>query len=447
MKTYQDLVAVGEDESKRIEFVKEVIAQHKGSKDYKDAEIAEAYFAGENVTIVNYAKFLYDAFGRKVLDIWSPNHKIACHYYRYLVVQLALFLTGNGVSFGETATKEKLGADFDVNLVELLLDALNDRVSFAFVDKDKVVPFTVREFAPLYDEDTGALMAGVRWWQLDNEKPLRCTLYEKDGYTDYKQPKGEDLQVMNQKRKYIEVVATSEVSGEEIVDGMNYPTFPIVPLYNYGKRSELDGNREAIDALDLMVSQLINNVDAGEAVYWLFRNSGGMDQAELNEYIQTLKTSHAAAVDGEGDITAHSPDVKFQASHEAIEQLRRQIFDNQMGLDVRNIAGGAATATQIKAAYEPLNTKADLLEMQLTKFVRGILAVLGIDDKPTFTRSYIVNQSEAVQTIVQAGTELPQEYKTRKILEILGDIDKADEALQQLTAEDASRFTNTVPEV
>lgn len=447
MKTYQDLVAVGEDESKRIEFVKEVIAQHKNSKDYKDAEIAESYFAGENITIVNYEKFLHDAFGRKVLDIWSPNHKIACHYYRYLVVQLALFLTGNGVSFAETATKDRLGTDFDVTLVELLLDALNDRVSFAFVDKDKVVPFTVREFAPLYDEDTGALRAGVRWWQLDNEKPLRCTLYEEDGYTDYKQPKGEDLQLLRPKRKYIEVVATSEVSGEEIVDGMNYPTFPIVPLYNYGKRSELDGNREAIDAFDLMVSQLINNVDAGEAVYWLFKNSGGMDQAELNEYIQTLKTSHVAAVDSEGDITAHSPDVKFQASHEAIEQLRRQIFDSQMGLDVRNIAGGAATATQIKAAYEPLNTKADLLEMQLVKFVRGILAVLGIDDKPTFTRSYIINQSEAVQTIVTAGAELPQEYKTRKILEILGDIDKADEALEQLTAEDANRFTDTVPEV
>lgn len=447
MKTYQDLVAVGEDESKRIEFVKEVIAQHRNSKDYKDAEIAEAYFDGENVTIVNYEKFLYDAFGRKVLDVWSPNHKIACHYYRYLVVQLALFLTGNGVSFAEAATKEKLGADFDVTLVELLLDALNDRVSFAFVDKDKVVPFTVRELAPLYDEDTGALRAGVRWWQLDNEKPLRCTLYEEDGYTDYKQPKGEDLQLLRPKRKYIEVVATSEVSGEEIVDGMNYPTFPIVPLYNYGKRSELDGNREAIDALDLMVSQLVNNVDAGEAVYWLFKNSGGMDQAELNQYIQTLKTSHAAAVDGEGDISAHSPDVKFQASHEAIEQLRRQIFDNQMGLDVRNIAGGAATATQIKAAYEPLNTKADLLEMQLNKFVRGILAVLGIDDKPTFTRSYIINQNEAVQTIVTAGSDLPQEYKTRKILEILGDIDKADEALEQLTAEDANRFPTTVPEV
>ena len=447
MKTYQDLVAVGEDESKRIEFVKEVIAQHRNSKDYKDAEIAESYFEGENVTIVNYEKFLYDAFGRKVLDIWSPNHKIACHYYRYLVVQLALFLTGNGVSFGETNTKEKLGADFDVTLVELLLDALNDRVSFAFVDKDKVVPFTVREFAPLQDEDTGALRAGVRWWQLDNEKPLRCTLYEEDGYTDYRQPKGENLQLLRPKRKYIEVVATSEVSGEEIVDGMNYPTFPIVPLYNYGKRSELDGNREAIDALDLMVSQLINNVDAGEAVYWLFKNAGGMDQKELNQYIQTLKTSHAAAVEGDGDIMAHSPDVKFQASHEAIEQLRRQIFDNQMGLDVRNIAGGAATATQIKAAYEPLNTKADLLEMQLNKFVCGILAVLGIDDKPTFTRSYIINQNEAVQTIVQAGTELPQEYKTRKILEILGDIDKADKVLEQLTAEDANRFTNTVPEV
>ena len=29
IKTYEDLLAVGEDESKRIEFVKEVIAQHK----------------------------------------------------------------------------------------------------------------------------------------------------------------------------------------------------------------------------------------------------------------------------------------------------------------------------------------------------------------------------------------------------------------------------------
>lgn len=441
IKTYQDLQALGQDEKKRMEFVQDVVREHQSSKLYQNAQIAEKYFNGENVTITGYQRFLFDAFGRKVLDVWSPNHQIACQYYRYLVVQLALFLTGNGVSFKEKAVKEKLGTDFDTEIVEIVLNALNHSEAFAFVDNGTVRPYSVLELAPLFDEETGALRAAVRWWQLDADKPLRYTLYEEDGFTDYVKSKGEEIKVMTEKRPYLLTVEKSDAAGETIVDGRNYPTFPIVPLYNAGKRSELDGNREAIDALDLMISQLVNNVDAGEAIYWLFRNSGGMTQEELNQFIQQLKVNHAAAVDSDGDISAHSPQVNFAASHEAITQLRQQIFDNAMGLDVRNIAGGAATATQIKAAYEPLNAKADLLEMQLVKFIHGILAVLGIDDDPTFTRSYIVNQQEAVQTIVTAGSDLPQDYKTRKILEILGDIDRADEVLAMLTAEDANRFS------
>jgi len=100
------------------------------------------------------------------------------------------------------------------------------------------------------------------------------------------------------------------------------------------------------------------------------------------------------------------------------------------------------TATQIRAAYEPLNSKADLVELRVTECINGILSVFGIDDEPTYTRSYIINQNEAVQTIVTAGTELPSEYKTRKILEILGDIDKVDEVLNQITADDMNRFDN-----
>lgn len=418
-----------------------VIADHKTSAVYNAAEIADEYYAGHNVTINNYQKFIRDAYGKAIPDIWSPNHKIACHYYRYLVTQLALYLLGNGVSFADEATKEKLGGDFDENCVKVLIDALNDGVAFAFVNKDHIQPFSVTEFAPLMDEETSAIRAGVRYWRLDEQRPLRATLYEEDGYTEYIQQNGEDMTVLHEKRPYIQVVAKSEATGEEIVDGQNYPTFPIVPLFNTGKRSELDGNRELHDAMDLMLSGLINNVDSGEVIYWLFKNAGGMDQPSLNQAIQLLKTAHAIQVDSEDDITAHSPQVHFEASKEALEQLRRQIFDNHMGLDVRNIAGGAATATQIKAAYEPINTKADLLEMQVVKFIRGVLAVLGIDDKPTFTRSVIVNQQEMIQNIISAGSDLPQEYKTRKILELLGDIDKADEVLAQLTAEDAGRFT------
>ena len=440
IRTYQDLLAVGEDERKRIEFVQDVIRDHKGSKLYSDALTANEYYAGRNVTITNYCKLIHDAFGRAVPDIWSPNHKIACHYYGYLVNQLVLFLLGNGVSFNENSTKEKLGKNFDKICVDLLTAALNNSVAYGFVNNGTVTPFTVLEFAALQDEETSAIRAGVRFWQLADNKPLRATLYEEDGYTDYIQQNGEEMTVLHEKRPYIQIVQTSEATGEQIVDGRNYPTFPIVPLYNAGKRSELDGNRELHDAMDLMLSGLVNNVDGGEIIYWLVKNSGGMDQPSMNQLLQTLRTAHIASVDSEDNITAHSPEVHFEASKEALEQLRRQIFDNQMGLDVRNISGGAATATQIKAAYEPLNTKADLVEFNVTEFIHGVLAVLGIDDEPTYTRSYIVNQQEMVQTIVSAGGDLPQEYKTRKILEVLGDIDRADEVLAQLTAEDANRF-------
>lgn len=441
MKTYQDLLAVGEDEQKRMDFVLSVIADHKSSSAYSNAVVAEAYYSGLNVTISNYQKFIRDAYGKLIADIWSPNHKISCRYYGYLVTQIALFLVGNGISFGNDTTKEKLGgSDFDENVTNLLISALNAGAAFAFVSGDRIVPFKLTEFAPLLDEETSAIRAGVRFWQLDGNKPLRATLYEEDGYTDYIRRKGEDMTVLREKRPYIQIVASSAASGEEIVDGQNYPAFPIVPLYNYGKRSELDGNRELHDAMDLMLSGLVNNVDSGEVIYWLFKNAGGMDQPSLNQAIQLLKTAHVLQVDNDDDVTPHSPEIHFEASKEAIEQLRRQIFDNHMGLDVRGIASGAATATQIKAAYEPLNTKADLVEMQLVKFIRGVLDVLGIDDRPTFTRSMIVNQQEMIQTIVSAGADLPQEYKTRKILEILGDIDRADEVIAMLTAEDANRF-------
>ena len=440
IKTYQDLLEVGEDEKERADFVLAVMNDHKASKAYKDALVAQDYYEGVNTTITNYNKFIRDAFGKEIPDVWSPNHKIACKYYGYLVNQLALFLLGNGVSFNDDKTKERLGKNFDQVCVAILIDALNGGVAYGFANKDKVEHFSIREFAPLLDEETGYLRGGVRFWRLSDSKPLRLTLYEEDGYTEYIQRKGEEMTVLRPKRAYIEKVKTSDATGEISVEGMNYPTFPIVPLYNSNKKNELYGNRELHDAMDVMLSGLVNNVDAGEVVYWLLKNSGGFDQPDMNRFIQTIKTTHVAMVDSEDDVIPHSPVVQFQASEAAIAELRRQIFDNHMGFDAKQVRAGAATATEIRAAYEPLNAKTDLLEFHVTEFINGLLAVFGIDDDPTYTRSYIINQNEAIQTLLAAGTDLPQEYKVKKILEILGDIDRADEVMKMLEAEEAERF-------
>lgn len=448
MKTFQDLQILGEDEKARMDFVIAAMNEHKSSAKVKTAQRAADYFAGLNTTIMNYNKFVYNLYGKAVPDIWSPNHKISCHYYRYFIIQEVLYLLGNGVSFTDNATKDKLGKDFDRKVTQAAIDALNGGETYGFWNNGRVDLLPLFDsvskayFAPLKDEDTGSIRAGIRFWQLADNKPQRYVLYEEDGYTDYIKRKGEDMEVLTEKRPYLQIVEKSEATGEVISDGLNYPGFPIVPLYNFGQKSELEGNQESIDALDLMMSGLVNNIDNAELVYWIIKNAGGMDDLDDQRFVERLKTMHVVHLEGEEEVDAHQVSAPFEASDAAIEKLRSELFDNFMALDVKAISGGANTATQIKASYEPLNSKTDLFELQVTDFINGILTLAGIDDEPTYTRSMIVNKQEEVQNLLTAAEHLSEDYVTRKLLEILGDIDKVDEVMEQKLVDETSRYRN-----
>ena len=112
-----------------------------------------------------------------------------------------------------------------------------------------------------------------------------------------------------------------------------------------------------------------------------------------------------------------------------------------MALDTKLIAGGAVTATQIRAAYEPLNSKTDEFEYCVCDFLDDILFLAGIaDEKPTFTRSMMLNRSEEIQSVVQASTALDGDYVTRKLLTILGDGDMADEMIEKLHNDELGRM-------
>lgn len=434
---------MGENEQERSQFILSAIADHKSSDIYKTAVDAELYYKHLNPTIMRAQKFVYNAMGRAVPDIWSANNKIPCRYYFYFVVQGVQFLLGNGVSFNDDSTQDKLGKNFDRAIQKLATKAVNGGVSYGFWNLDHLEVFGVDEFVPLYDEENGALMAGIRFWQVANDRPLRATLYETDGYTEYIRRRGEEITIMAPKRSYKQIERYSEATGTEIFDGGNYPAFPVIPMFNVNRQSEIVGNRETLDAYDLMASALVNNVDDGNLIYWVLKNCGGMDSADDERFIEQLKMTHVVHADGDGEgasVEAHSVEAPFAANETALARLRSQLFDDFMALDVKNIAGGAATATQIKAAYEPLNSKADLFEGQVTEFIENLLDLVGIEDTPTYTRSLIVNQQEQIQTLLSAGEYLSPEYITRKILEILGDTDKADEVLEQVLAAEVERF-------
>lgn len=442
MKTYQDLLECGNDEQRRMDFVESLITSHKASAAYKKAEEAELYYEGENPTINRYEKILYDLRGRAHADIFSANHKIASSFFGFAVDQEVSYLLGNGVTFSEDATAKKLCSDFEQEIMAAATAALVDGVAFGFWDFEHLRVFSMLEFAPLYDEENGALMAGVRFWQVAPNKPLRATLYELDGITDYYRPESGKMGILKPKRGYKQLIVKSDVGDTEIFDGGNYPNFPIVPLKNGNLcKSAICGKRNTIDALDLVTSNMVNNIDEGNLIYWVLTNCGGMDDLDDAKFIERLKTIHVAHADGDdgASATPHSIEAPYQGTQSAIDTLTKRLYTDFQAFDASAVTAGNQTATAIKASYVPLDLKTDKFEAEVTKFIVEILRIVGIEDKPSYTRNRIINSQEETQTILLGAQYYDDEYITKKLLTINGDIDQYEAMMKRKAAEEIDR--------
>ena len=446
MKTYQDYLRIRDTEADKAKFVLSVIEDHKTSKAYKVAEVANDYARNLNTTTMTYQKWLTDLDGHKYVDQLATVHRSCSNFFDIIITQLNQYLLGNGVSWDVENVEAAVGADFDNRLQEAGEEALTGGVSYGFYDLGRVRVFTVLEFAPLKDEESGAMAAGVRFWRIDHDKPLRATFYEMDGFTEYLWKKNDDpdpdkwTRITDDvyyipKRPYIIGTATSVADGEVVVNGRNYEAFPIVPLYaNKFQQSEIVGLRSKIDAYDFILNGWEDDLDNAQ-LYWIIKSAGGMEDPDLMRFLDRLKTVKAAAPMPGQEVTPYTVEIPVEARERLLERLEKQIYRDAMIMNPDDIASGAATATQIKAAYEPQNVKADRFEYQVIEFINGILRIAGITAKPTFTRSVVVNSQEEVQTVVLAAPYLGEEYCTRKILDILGDGDQAEEVLKAITAD------------
>ena len=415
--------------------------EHKSSAMYKIAFDAEEYDRQRNVTIMSYQKLLYTISGQAVPDNYTANHKVASNFFNRFVTQENQYLLGNGMTLDDQKAKEKLGADFDTRLQKAGRNALVQGVAFGFWNNDHLEVFKLTEFVPLYDEENAALMAGIRFWQVDRDKPLRATLYELDGYTDYIKRNNRSMEVLHEKRTYKQIVRQSEVDGVEILDGENYPGFPIVPLWgNEHRQSELVGLRQSIDCYDLIKSGFANDLDDASMIYWTLNNAGGMDDIDLAKFVERMKTVKAAVIDGDNGTTAeaHTIEVPYMSRVAYLEKLENDMYNDFQALNVAQLSAAQKTATEIRAAYQPLDNKVDKFEYCILDFLQGIFVLAGIEGTPTFQRSRIANQLEETQMVLMAAQYLDDETVLKHLPWLTPE--EVDEILKRRDAEDFNRF-------
>ena len=445
--TYQDLEAAQD----REKFIQGAINRHKASDEYKTAEDADLYDAQRNKTINDYIRVMFTASGNPVEDFTASNNKIASNFFNRLNTQRCMYSLGNGVSFvqpneeqtGVDEVKEQLGDDFDHEVMEAAYHALIHGVSFVFWNIDRIHCFKLTEFVPLWDEHTGMLRAGIRFWRLSKSKPMTVVLYEEDGFTEYHtEGKGTRLFMSEEgKRAYKTTVSytpaddTVEVVGEE-----NYGTLPIVPMWaSRLKQSTLVGMRSAIDSYDLIRSGFANDLTDCSMIYWIVENAGGMSQEELSKFRDTLKLQHIANVDtaGGGSVKPYAQEIPYGARDAYLKGIREGIYEDFGALDVHTVAAGA-TNDHIDAAYQPMDEEAQKFEYYVAKCLKQVLALAGIDDSPIFTRNRISNQKEQVEIVTMEAQWLDQATVLRKLPNIRPD--EAAAILAGVQGEDMGRF-------
>nr|DAR47149.1 MAG TPA: PORTAL PROTEIN [Caudoviricetes sp.] len=450
MLTYQDFLREATTDENKINFIQKAINQHTNSDDYKKAVEAYEYYRQRNTAIMQYQKILYTVTGKPIEDVFSANHKTTSNFFYKIITQMIQYSLGNGLIFENEKVKEKFTGDIDLKIKKIFRYAAIEKIAFGFYNNGNLECFKVTEFVPLWDEEDGSLKAGIRFWQIDSSKPLRATLFELDGYTEYIREKSQPMRILKDKQKYIKYRQTSEIYGTEIFEGENYPTFPIIPAYcSDKKQSMLEGIKEQIDAYDFIKSGFANDLDDATQIYWLLQNTGGMDDVDLAKFMQRLKTTKIANIDADegGALTPYTVQVPYQSREVYLERLGKDIYDDAMALNVSGIQAGNITATQIKAAYEDINLRADAFEEQVLEFMQAVFELAGVEnEKITFNRSKVANTTEEIQTILSTGDLLPMEYKVKKIMALLGDIDHTAEVLDMLKAESLAMMNQNVIE-
>lgn len=444
----------------RAKWLGQAIAQYMRSDEYKLALEADQYEKQKNTRINQYVRKIYDITGTASVDFTNPNNRIASNFFHLLNTQRVSYSLGNGVSFANKElvqqedlsmavhdqTKDALGNKFDDVLFQVGLNSLEHGVCYCFYNDSEYHVFPMTEFLPFKDEATGKIRAGVRFWCLEwKKRPVVVDLYEEDGYSRYQTAAKKyglgALELKEDKKPYKEAFQISEADGEEIVGGENYSSLPIAVMYgNRNKQSTLVGMKANIDAYDMIHSGYANDLSECAQVYWLIDNASGMQEDDIKRLRDRMLLQHIVVADNQNSpIHPYSAEIPFNSREACLNRIKDSIYRDFGALDVTTFTGGQKTATEIRAAYQPMDLEADDFEYQVNLFIQQILELLGIEDYPIFDRNRIANEKEETEMLMLAANYLDDKTLLSKLPFVT--VDEIDTILARKGNEDSATIT------
>lgn len=446
MITYQDF----KDSTSIQDFLVQSINKFKGSIDYLTACTSRRYYEGNNDILTRKPMF-YDENYVMREDKFKANNKIADNFYKKIILQEKNYLLSNGVDVDEEFKEiVKLNQRINEATESSLLDGKAFFYCYIEDGKFKVKVLSGINFIPIYDEMSGELVAGIRFWQLEANRPTFIEFYEKDGVSLYKQQE-RAATLIQEKAPYFTTTLT-DIVGNKQVNTKNWSRLPII---------ELKSDREAqgrfttplkskIDLYDLILSDFGNNLEDSKEVFWTLKNYDGTD---MSEFLRDFKHFKAVKVEDDGDAKMNTVETPYQARETALKILKTQIYDEAMAMDMSTVTGNV-TNQLIKSMYHDLDLKADQLEEQLREAITALLELFlefknGIGVKVEeeinlkFVRNVLSNETETIDNLIKLTSAGLLSAETA--LKWNPYVEDADEELKILQSEDMAIFAKEEP--
>jgi len=415
---------------------------------------ADLYYHGENPTLSSFFTTLIAKYGKSVTFV---KIQIPTGIFRRIITLQVNRLWFNGVFLDSTENKDKLGKKFDKTAKDIATNAAIHGVCYGFWNLDNLTMFKALNFMPLLDERNGTLHAGVRFWQIDSKKPWVIQLFETDGWTEYSQPaEGGSLSIVSEKQPYKVSIRQypNRVFNDEIVEGENYPGFPIIPMYsNTEHLGELTRPIKAkIDLFDMILTTFGDDVLRTKPLYWILMGMSG-NLKHLQDVKETIEDLGIIAPDGDVNAKVETVDLPFRSTMEFLAELEKAIFRDAMVTNPQEITGGNLTATAINASYHAEKLKVSDMEWQAGAFVELILELIGVDNQLVKFKHETISNDMEITTRLNMYRELPLSVRLMldplfadDMLEIIMDaVEKETFALHETEPEEEVEVPDNAP--
>ncbi|MBQ6717156.1 MAG: phage portal protein, partial [Clostridia bacterium] len=190
-------------------------------------------------------------------------------------------------------------------------------------------------------------------------------------------------------------------------------------------------------------SGLANNIDDMSGFYWILKNTGGMDDVDLRRFLERMKVVKAATVEDGTEATPHTIDVPFEARDSLLNRLEADLYKDFQIINVSELSAAAKTATEIRAAYQPMEDKCGAFEYCIRDFIAQLLSLIGVEDEPRFTWNRIANMTEETQMVMTAAMYLDEKTILNKLPWLTPE--EVEDVLAQKDERDFERLTGGDP--